>query len=241
MEWAKSAVLITGASRGIGRALAIHFARKGAHLLLMGRSPDGLRETAARIEDAGGYCDSFLADLRDPESLDEMILQISNRPGRVDVLINNAADVTSKPFLQTTQEEIDSLIRTNVIGALQLTRLVVPLMIAAKGGVIVNMSSLAGFKPNPAQTVYSISKSAVNGMSDALRAELAGKGIHVINAGLSSVSTGAVTGPGQAPVERLATALDRAIDRREDEIFLSPLSRWLMRLYRFYPPLAKGR
>lgn len=241
MEWAKTVLLITGASRGIGRALAIHFAHKGSHVLLSGRDLDGLKETSDRILTAGGRCAYYVADLRDPASLDEMFLRIGDTPGRVDILINNAADVTSKAFLQTTQEEIDSLIRTNVIGALQLTRLVVPLMLAANGGVIINMSSLAGYKPNPTQTVYSISKAAVNGMSDALRAELADKNIHVINAALSSVSTIPPGAPGQVPVERLATALERAIRQGQNEVFLSPVSKWLMRLYRFYPPLADRR
>lgn len=241
MNWPDTTILITGASGRVGRALAIHFAHKGAHLLLSGRDPDRLEQTADRIRNAGGYADCYLADLRQPETLDDMILRIGENPGRVDILINNAADVTSHPFLQTTQEEIDSLIRTNVIGALQLTRLVAPLMLAANNGVIVNISSLAGYKPNPNQTVYSISKSAVNAMSEALRAELAPTGIHVINVPLSSVAIVGPYPPGQVPVERVASALERAIEQRRPEVFLSPVSKWLMRLYQFYPPLARRR
>lgn len=234
-------MLITGASQGIGRALAVHFAAKAAELILTARSESKLKETAKMVELAGGRCAYHASDLRRLDTLEALTEQMRERGTKVNILVNNAADVTSKPFLETSVEEIESLIRTNVIGCLQLSRLVVPMMIERGEGMIVNVSSLAGYKPNPAQTVYSISKAAVNGMSEALRAELSGKGIHVMNVALASVGVEDEPLPGQIPVERFAARLERAIAKNETELFLSPITKWLMRLYRFYPPLARLR
>lgn len=231
-------MLITGASQGVGWFLAKYFAARGAHVLATARTEPALRLLAQEIGEGGGQCEYFPSDLRDVATLEALAAHARESLGVIDVLINNAADVTSKPFLETSPEEIADLVEANVTGALQLTRLVAPVM-PQPGGVIVNVSSLAGYKPNPAQTVYSITKAAVNGMSEALRAELGPKGIHVMNVALASVGTETDTQPGQTPVTVFAKALERAIERREDELFLSPVSKWLMRLYRFYPRLRR--
>jgi short-subunit dehydrogenase len=234
-------MLITGASQGIGRCLAVHFAPCAAELILVARSAAGLDETAAQVRSAGGHACALPADLRDPASIQRVADSIRQSGTRVDVLINNAADVTSKPLLGTSLDEIDSLIRTNVIGCLQLCRLIAPLMIEQGRGLIVNVSSLAGYKPNPTQTAYSVSKAAVNGLSDALRAELGPKGIQVMNVALASISIDQAPRPGQVPVAVFAQRLERAIERDETEVFLSVLTKWLMRLYRFFPALARLR
>lgn len=230
-------MLITGASQGIGRFLAVYFAKRNVRLLLTARNQAGLAETCAMVERAGGTCWYGPCDLRARDTLERLIDGIRAAAGGVDLLLNNAADVTSKPFLESSLAEIDSLVRTNVTGCLQLTRLVVPLMLERGGGMVINMSSLAGYKPNAGQTVYSISKRAVNAASEALRAELRGKGIHVMNVALSSVAVDTPAGPGQVPVERLAHRLERAIALEATEVFLSPVTKWLMRLYRFWPAL----
>jgi len=236
-------ILITGASQGIGRFLAGHFATRGCRLVLTARNEANLDETASQAEAAGAHCFRQPSDLRVPDTLERLAEAVRSQVGGVDVLINNAADVTSKPLLDSSLDEIDGLIRTNVIGCLQLTRLIVPMMQERGGGTIVNISSLAGCKPNPTQTVYSISKAAVNGISEALRAELRGTGIHVLNVALSSVALPQDagedgTGRGRGvPVEQFAVRLERAIDRRAAELYLSPVTKWLMRLYKLCPPL----
>ena len=88
---------------------------------------------------------------------------------------------------------------------------------------------------------YGISKAAVNGISDALRVELSARGIHVMNVALASVGVEGPPGPGQVPVARFAAQLERAMHKRQDELYLSPITKWLMRLYRLYPPLARIR
>jgi len=182
-----------------------------------------------------------VCDLRDPGSLERMVEAIRDRFGGVDILINNGADLTSKPFLETSLEAIDDLMRTNVTGLLQLTRLVAPMMAERGSGLIVNVSSLAGSKPNVTQTVYSISKTGVNGASEALGADLRRYGIHVMNVHLPSVSAEEPTPAGQVPAAVYARKLERAMARRMPELYLSVVTKWLMRLYKFYPPLARIR
>lgn len=242
MDFAQTTMLITGASQGIGRHLAVHFAECGANVYITARNEDGLRKTAELVHDAvRRRCAYFVSDLRRPETLEGLVDWIQGEAGRVDVLINNAADVTSKPFLNSTLEEIDGLIRANVTGCLQLCRLLAPEMITCGGGMIINMSSLAGYKTNPGQTVYSISKAAVNAISESLRVELGPRGIHVMNVALSSVGVSDTPKPGQMPVARFAQLLENAMQHRTQELYLSPLTKWLMRLYHFYPPLSRLR
>ena len=233
--------LITGASQGIGRYLAVHFAAKAGRVIVAARNAVHLEATAERVRAVGGECLAVACDLRRPDTLEQLARRALEGAGGVDVLINNAADVTSKPFLDTSLEDIEGLVKTNVTGCLQLTRLVAPMMIARGGGAVVNVSSLAGYKPNPTQTVYSVSKAAVNGISEALRAELAPHGIAVINAALSSVAVEGDAAPGQVPVAEVARRLEQAIVRETPELFLSPITKWLMRLYKFYPPLMRLR
>lgn len=237
MRIAGSTVLITGASQGLGRHMAVRFGREGARVVLAARNEDNLRRVADAIVDAGGSCAWFPIDLRTPETLDAMVEQLAARDWPVDILVNNAADVTSKPLLDTSAAEIDSLVRTNITGPLQFARLLLPQMLVRCSGMVINVSSLAGYKANPAQTVYSVSKAGVNGISAALRAELRGTGIHVMNVALSSVGTGA----GQVSVDTFLERLERAILREETEVFLSPLTKWLMRLYGAFPGLATLR
>lgn len=159
-------ILITGATGTVGSGLAQYFASRGHKVILTARDRTRLDELSNRLRSAPAYT----ANLSDPDSLESLAAQLQLDDHKIDVLINNAADVTSKPFLETSLEEIDRIIRTNITGTLQLSRLIGADMAQRGRGTIVNISSLAGYKPNPAQTVYSITKSALNATSEALRA-----------------------------------------------------------------------
>jgi len=232
--------LITGGSQGVGRRLAVYLGRHvpGAEVLVAARNEENLRETVRQAKETGGKCAYYVCDLRDSAAIERMVETIQSEGRFVDVLVNNAADVTSKPLLETSMEEIDSLVRTNVSGPLQLCRLIAPAMIERGGGTIVNISSLAGYKANPNQTVYSATKTAVNGISDALRAEFRDTPVRVINVALSSIDLDGGGARGKVPVEVFAAKLVRAIEHDARELYLSPLTKWLMRLYKFYPPLS---
>jgi len=241
MNWPDTVILLTGASQGIGRHLARHFAAKGAEVIVTARREQPLAELAQEITGSGDRCWHHVSDLREPATLEALADAIRQRNGKVDILINNAADVTSKPFLDTSPAEIDAILHANLIGCLQLTRLIAPMMVEAGGGAIVNISSLAGYKPNPAQSVYSISKAGVNAISDTLRAELAPKGIHVLNVATPSVKLDKDSPSGGIPLDVYAQKLEQALVRRQDELYFSSLTKWLMCAYRAFPFLARLR
>lgn len=234
-------ILITGASQGIGRQLAIHFAKKGADIIVAARDRSKLDETVTLIHGDGGRAIPLMLDLCNTQTIQCLAQDIRALGKPVDLLINNAANCMSKPLLDTSLEEIDSIIRTNVIGCFQLCRLIAPMMIEQGSGTIANVSSLAGYNPHPDKTVYSTSKAAVNALSEALRAELAPKGIQVINIALEALALGEHKRPGQLSVEEFAKLLESAIARNKSELFLSPSKKWLMRLYKFWPALPRFR
>lgn len=224
-------ILITGATGLVGRGLAKYFSGTGASILLCGRNEERLRELAARTHGAVAY----VADLCDAGSLARMVDRILADGRTPDIVINNAADITSLPLLESSLEDIDRIVRTNVIGTLQLCRLLVPDMIANGGGSLVTISSLAGYKPNPAQTVYGISKAALNATSEALRAELSGRGIHVLNVAMMSVGEGR----GRIPVDRIGRCIEDAVERKRPELFFYGRTKWLMRVYGMFPWLMR--
>ena len=242
MDFTGKTILITGASQGIGRFLASYFAKKGADLILTARNEAKLNETAAQVrEETGRDCLVVSSDLYDVASLTRLAESIRRENKHVDILINNAGNVTSKPFLETSLDEIGALIGANITGCLQLSRLMAEDMAKRGEGMIINFSSLAGYKANPTQTVYSISKAGVNGISDALDVELRTKGIHIMNVAICSVGVSDPCQPHQIPVQVFAEKLERAIENKTSELYFSVVTKWLMRLYRFYPPLMRLR
>ncbi|NUM52524.1 MAG: SDR family NAD(P)-dependent oxidoreductase [Candidatus Hydrogenedentes bacterium] len=224
-------VLITGATGTVGSGLARHFAAKGHTVVLAARDKQRLHALAEQIREAKAYP----IDLANARSIEMLAMHLQADGIRPDVLINNAADVTSKPLLETSLEEIDHIIRVNVTGTLQLCQVLGREMAMRGSGAIVNISSLAGYKPNPNQTAYSISKGALNVASEALRAELKRYNIHVVNVALMGVGHG----PAQVPVDQVAHRIERALHNREPEIFFYRRSKWLMRLYAAFPWLAR--
>lgn len=240
IDWAGRAVAITGASQGLGRVIAVHFAKHGARVAGLARNEAGLAATAALVGQVGGVFTAIPIDLTDDASVRQAAVALRAWSPQLNVLIHNAADVTSKPFTETTPYEIDHLVATNVIGPLQLTHHMLDALERAHGSLVM-ISSLAGYKPNPAQTVYSITKGAVNTMADALHCDLKPRGIHVLNVALGSVAINAPPAAGQVAATDVAARVRRAIERRKAELFMSPVPKWLMRAYRFYPPLSRLR
>lgn len=233
LRWSDQTVLITGATGLVGSGLARFAAAADCRVIVTGRDTARL----AALSDVLGGVPSYVADLTETASLERLAANMQADAVVPTILVNNAADVTSKPFLDTSIEEIDHAIRVNVTATLQLSRLFAPAMIARGAGAIVNVSSLAGYQPNPAQTVYSASKGALNAASEALRAELGARGVHVVNVALMGVGTG----PGRIPVEEVGRRVFRAIERREPDVFFYHSTKWLMRVYAAIPWLARRR
>lgn len=182
-------VLLTGASRGLGVEMGKEFAAKGSRLALAARSEDELGKTKAQIEELGAEAVAIPTDVSDTKALQHLVDETANRLGPIDVLVNNAGVEKVCDFESMSLEEIDSIVRTNVIALIQLSRLVVPSMIERRQGHIVNISSMAGLLPVPHNSVYSATKHAVVGISRSLRFELKSHGI-----GVSVICPGFVEG-----------------------------------------------
>lgn len=239
MDLSNASVLITGGSQGIGRALAEHFGTRCRHVVVTARTESGLHHTVEHVRQLGGSCDFIPADLAVREDIERLAATLQERGVQLDILVHNAADVTSKPFAETSLGEIESIVTTNVTGPLQLTRALLDTFRPEGLKTIVWISSLSGYKPNVGQTVYSISKSAVNAAAIALRADLQPDGFTVINVPLSSVDVADIGGKGRVPVRRVCRLIERAVRHRHREVFLSPVSRFVMRVYGMFPRLMR--
>jgi NADP-dependent 3-hydroxy acid dehydrogenase YdfG len=175
-------VVVTGASSGIGEAAALAFGRAGAKVVLAARRRDRLEAAAKAIEALGGGAEALpvAADLSRLEDIQALIAAAQARFGRVDVLFNNAG-FGRLDWLERLDpvEDIEAQLAVNVLGVIQTTRQVLPLMIKQRGGHILNMASVAGLVGTPTYSVYAAGKFAVRGFSEALRREVAPWGIKV--------------------------------------------------------------
>ena len=169
-------VLITGASSGIGRALAHRLGAEGARLILTARSQERLEQVAAEVAPAeAAVCPADLCDLASIEALSD---HVQERFGRIDILINNAGVGLYARSYDSSPEKVRRLLELNFLAPVELTRRLGPAI--PRGGAVVNVSSIAGKVPLPWLTLYSASKYALNAYSDGLRMELGKRGISVL-------------------------------------------------------------
>jgi NADP-dependent 3-hydroxy acid dehydrogenase YdfG len=173
-------VVITGASSGIGEATAIAFARHGARLELGARRLEKLNAVAQKCRAAGSPDVSVrLLDVGHRASARAFIGAALRDHERLDILVNNAGAGWSGRAHQMPEEKVDELIATNFKGVINTTQAALPWMIERRRGVIINVASVAGFRPSPYSAVYGGTKHAVVGFSHALRGELSGTGVKV--------------------------------------------------------------
>ncbi len=164
--------LITGASRGIGLAIAEAFAREGANLALNARDPDRLAATAARLATEFGIRATVHAcDVTDREAMRVMVKSIEAESD-IDVLVNNAGMHKARSFLDYTFEEFKEVMDSNVYGVLHVTQFVLPAMVARKQGRVINLASTAGKGGTRNQSAYNASKHAVVGLTRCLALEM---------------------------------------------------------------------
>ncbi|MBE3640214.1 SDR family NAD(P)-dependent oxidoreductase [Mangrovicoccus algicola] len=167
--------MVTGASRGIGRALALALARAGADLVLTARSAGSPEATAALIREAGGRAECLACDQRDVGAIRAALAPVAP----VDILVNNAGTEEVCPSTEVTEALWDRIVDTNLKGAFFMAQAVAPAMLQKGGGAIVNLASLTSFVGVPTAAPYGSSKSGVAGMTRALAAEWAGQGVRV--------------------------------------------------------------
>ena len=187
MKLAGKTAIVTGASRGIGKAIALGFAREGANLVVAARSdkegpiPGTIYKTAEEIEALGAQALPLKCDVTSEADLAQMVTQVLSRFGAIDILVNNAGTAFYAPFVEMPMKRWDLVMRVNLGGAVLCSKAVLPQMVKQKRGSIINVSSTAATikGPNPSGVAYATAKAAIERFTTALAAEVAQHNIAV--------------------------------------------------------------
>ncbi len=171
--------IVTGGSRGIGRAIALLLAKKGALVTICARNAEILSRTCKEIEADGNVGAFFNADVRDERQVDSMVDNVVSHMGRIDILVNNAGVGIVKPIWECNREDWDYIIDTNLRGCFFCSKAVIPIMKKQKSGYIMNISSGAGLKGFEGLALYSASKHGLIGLSEGMRKDLCKYGVEV--------------------------------------------------------------
>ena len=180
VDLAGKVVLVTGASRGIGKAIALAFGETGAAVVLNYRDNQAqAEETAGEIEKQGGTAIAWRADVADEDQVQAMVEGIISRFDRLDILVNNAGIIRDLLLLQMEKRDWASVLETNLFGVYHCSRAVLKGMVMRRWGRIINLSSIASFQGGRGQSNYAASKGAINAFTRSLAAEVGPKGITV--------------------------------------------------------------
>jgi short-subunit dehydrogenase len=230
----KPVAIITGASRGLGRALAREFAKQNYRLALLARNQAELSQLVDELTSTGCDVRSFSVDLSDTQTIAPLLDQIVSLFQRVDLLINNAGMGCYKPFMEHSADEIETMIALNLVAPMLLTQAVVPVMQRQGYGHIVNIGSDLARKPLANMTPYVASKHGLYGFSQSLLREVKSDGIRVsiINSGIIDSSfadnqEGTQDRKNALQPEHLAKLISQVVHQPEyqliDEIMVHPL------------------
>src|SRR5208282_4963930 len=203
--------LVTGASQGIGRAIALRLAHDGFHVALAARNEDKLKQVAAEITSAGGNAEVFVLDIANEESIKTTAKAVLTHYGKLDVLINNAGITRDNLLLRMKRADWDDVLQTNLTGTFLLTQALMGSMIKARSGRIINISSVVGRTGQAGQANYAASKAGLIGFTKSLARELASRGV-----------TANAVAPGY-----IETAMTAVLDEKQREAMLTqiPLAR----------------
>ena len=172
--------LVTGASRGIGRAIALRLAAEGASVAInYAGNTAKAEETKAAIEAAGGKAALFQADVSDSAQVERMVAAVTEMFGTIDILVNNAGITRDGLLMRMKEEDFDAVLDTNLKGIFHVTKAVSKLMMKKRAGRIVNMASVVGIMGNAGQTNYAAAKAGVIGFTKSAAREFAARGITV--------------------------------------------------------------
>lgn len=172
--------LVTGGSRGIGRAISVELARRGAHVVVNYVSnAEAAKETIEQCHAVGGTAELSMFPVQDSDKVDTAIAEIKERCGRLDILVNNAGVSQDGLLIRVKNEEWQRVIETNLSGAFFCSRSAARIMMKARSGRIINISSVVGEMGNPGQAAYVSSKAGLDGLTKSMAKELGSRGITV--------------------------------------------------------------
>lgn len=248
-EPARAVTLITGASTGIGAALARRFARRGEHVVLVARRRALLEQLTVEIVAAGGSAEAFPCDVTDREAAHACVADVLRRHGRIDRLILNAGGGGRTPPEHLTAAEMRAAFDLNVMGVAHFVEAALPALLQQGSGQIVAIGSIAGFRGLPHAASYGAAKAALMNYAESLRVDLAPRGISVTLAAPGFIVSRDTRKKRSKP---MAMALDAAADRlaaaivaRQSYVSFPTLLAWIARLLRllpaaFYDPLIRA-
>lgn len=242
--------LVTGASSGIGRALAIELARRGVDLVLVARREDRLVEVAGDIRKLGRRAVTVAGDVTDAAVRRRALEAAANELGGLDILVNNAGVAAHGRFADANPGRLRPIMEVNFFAAAEFTREALPLLRAGGQPVVVNIGSVLGYRGAPHKSEYSASKFALYGLSQAIRPELATIGVDLLVATIGPTDTehfdtlleehGEMPwgNPRRKPAEAVARSIVRGIERGRGEIFTHWSGWWWVLLNRLSPWLV---
>jgi short-subunit dehydrogenase len=243
-------LLITGASSGIGRCLAVQAAQAGARVAVAARSADKLDDLVRALTGQGADALAITADVTSGADRQRLLDTVVERWGGLDVLVNNAGVGSWAHFADSKEEILRQIMEVNFFAAAELIRLAIPILTDGNQPAIVNIASMCGRRAMPAWSEYSASKFALCGLTEALRGEMARFDIDVLLVvpGLTreGLSTHLLRSSGRANIqfhegmepERVAGGILRAIRKNRTETVLGRDARWMLRVNRFLPRLV---
>jgi short-subunit dehydrogenase len=241
--------ILTGASSGIGRALAVELVRDGARLVVVARRSEHLQALATELAQAPGQLEIVAGDVTSPETRSAALQRAHAAFGGLDLLINNAGIGAMGRFVEATPERLRQVMEVNFFAAAEMTRQAVPLLQAGQRPIVVNVSSVLGHRGIPGCAEYCASKFAMHGLSEALRAEFTPLGIDLLIVSPARTQTEffdvAIDAEGRPwpalqgwPSERVARQIARAIRKGKHEIVISPGGKSLVWASRLFPGIV---
>jgi short-subunit dehydrogenase len=244
--------LVTGASSGIGKALALELARRGVDLVLVARRAERLQQVAEEVRSRGGRAEIVVGDITESTVRARAIDTARDALGGLDLLVNNAGVAAHGRFAEASPDRIRPIFEVNFFAPVELIRTALPLLRQGVQPIVVNIGSILGERASPHKSEYSASKFALHGFSEALRAELAGEGISVLVIAAGPTETehfqhlvedlGALPWrePQRTPANVVARRIVRGIELDRHKIVPGRRAWWWLFLNRLVPRIVDG-
>lgn len=239
--------IVTGASGGVGRALAVRLAKAGVSSVLIARREEPLLETVRLVEAAGGRAIPIVGDVTSAETRARALDAVRDQLGGLDLLINNAGVGAHGRFHESNPDSLRAIFELNVFAAADFTREVIPLLKQSPAACVANIGSVLGWRGVPHMADYCASKFALRGLSESIRPELAKLGMHVLHASPSTIASDFKANlleqrsqlawakrRGVSP-EKVAERIVHGIERRQNEVAILWEDWWILRGARFVP------